>query len=940
MAFVPNKRNDIFISYATVDNGPEKRVKDFAKLFQSRLDQKLGRTDASKIWIDDKLRGSEPFDEQLEDEVHQSALFVIVMSNGWLNSDWCQREFKLFCASCNGDIRRRVIPIHFDGTDRSKWPSELERWSDLKFVFYSKQKITDVCMPLPMSFDLPPLYELREEVSDCLRLQQANTQHEKPIDIKSLNASYSEGLLEWQTSLTDGTWLERPELKRLIEVIEASNFSQQFIVGPPGSGKSSLLSKLAQALQDKEFEFLAIKADQLPKSVNNLRQLSREILKNDDLLVQRIVELADTTPVVVIIDQLDALAELVDLNPGRLNAVIDFIAAIRGLNNLHLVVSSRPHELKVDLRLQNLVNRESKGQVEVIQLDNLPRVNVVEQLKKNDIDSSNWPLDFLSILEVPYRLYVFLKTMASSGGGVSQTEPQLFKSLNSAHHVYWEVTVGKRSEKHREYLEQLARKISNDELLWQSVDEKTDAGILKDLEEDGWITVTEKKVGFAHQTQYEYVVARTFASKPSAFLTHVVEHQHGLSVRPTVRLTLMFMRDIHCEDYIYTFSRLLTVIERRHLKQLLVEFLANVEKPTPSEIRWVVEYLKAPETHDSMCFLLRGKQDWFDALLGHFPALMCQPDLNRWPMTRLLESAWEFADTKVTSLLRDNWAYQAEYHQQLWIVCVAGPSDRETTTWLLWIASNFPLGDWPKRDLTNAMRISRPRDAVLILGRLLMRRLESQLSESIENLYDEPKFYEFNKPLQKSNSGITSELSDREWYDVDELVNAAGHEHFLNSVWPWFKTLMEACKPSGQSRLDTFRSEREGWRWLLHDRFPESQLIRAIEDSVLHLAIELDKFEAFLVENSHLNSVTIQRILLRGMTAVASKRPDLVLSFFAIDCRRLFLGHSMSGQEETLELLDKVIPYWTEGQIVEFETLVLNWQPYRSDEDAGDDTNE
>ena len=117
MTFVPNMRNDVFISYASVDNGPEEWVKKFTHSFQTRLDKDLGRTDASKVWIDDKLRGSEPFDEQLKEEVQQSAIFVLVMSTAWLKSKWCQREFALFCESCNGNLRRRVIPIHMDKTE-------------------------------------------------------------------------------------------------------------------------------------------------------------------------------------------------------------------------------------------------------------------------------------------------------------------------------------------------------------------------------------------------------------------------------------------------------------------------------------------------------------------------------------------------------------------------------------------------------------------------------------------------------------------------------------------------------------------------------------------------------------------------------------------------------------------------------------------------------
>ena len=78
--------------------------------------------------------------------------------------------------------------------------------------------------------------------------------------------------------------------------------------------------------------------------------------------------------------------------------------------------------------------------------------------------------------------------------------------------------------------------------------------------------------------------------------------------------------------------------------------------------------------------------------------------------------------------------------------------------------------------------------------------------------------------------------------------------------------------------------------------------------------------------------MTIQRLLVRGMKAVAPIRPELVMTFFRNDCRRFLLPSS--NQRESLELLEKVVPYWTEEQITDFEMLVHGWQPYLEDENS------
>lgn len=62
-----------------------------------------------------------------------------------------------------------------------------------------------------------------------------------------------------------------------------------------GTGKSALLSKLAEHFGDKTC-LLAIKADQLPAAVDTVVDLSKEILKTDDLLPHRIVDTAEKAP--------------------------------------------------------------------------------------------------------------------------------------------------------------------------------------------------------------------------------------------------------------------------------------------------------------------------------------------------------------------------------------------------------------------------------------------------------------------------------------------------------------------------------------------------------------------------------------------------------------------------------------------------------------------
>ena len=58
--------------------------------------------------------------------------------------------------------------------------------------------------------------------------------------------------------------------------------------------------------------------------------------------------------VVLIVDQLDALADMVDLRSQRLNVLLDLIHDLAGLPNVHVVASCRDFEHQHDPRLRNL----------------------------------------------------------------------------------------------------------------------------------------------------------------------------------------------------------------------------------------------------------------------------------------------------------------------------------------------------------------------------------------------------------------------------------------------------------------------------------------------------------------------------------------------------------------------------------------------------------
>ena len=114
-AFVPSHEYDVFISYAWVNNQIEpgtQQTSGWVSLFREGLrqgiDGELGRSNASRFFIDtaelDKNRG---WGKQLETALSKTAVFVMVLSTGYISSPACRDEIAHF---------KKVIESH--GSDK------------------------------------------------------------------------------------------------------------------------------------------------------------------------------------------------------------------------------------------------------------------------------------------------------------------------------------------------------------------------------------------------------------------------------------------------------------------------------------------------------------------------------------------------------------------------------------------------------------------------------------------------------------------------------------------------------------------------------------------------------------------------------------------------------------------------------------------------------
>lgn len=126
--------NDIFVSYAHVDNkpfdNPQGWVDSFVKRLSLRLEQLIGNEPA--VWRDTRLQGNEYFSGSIGDGISSTMLLLSVISPRYVTSDWCRGEIKEFCrhasqtgGSVAGNLSRvfKVVKTH---VDEAEMPDELQ----------------------------------------------------------------------------------------------------------------------------------------------------------------------------------------------------------------------------------------------------------------------------------------------------------------------------------------------------------------------------------------------------------------------------------------------------------------------------------------------------------------------------------------------------------------------------------------------------------------------------------------------------------------------------------------------------------------------------------------------------------------------------------------------------------------------------------------------
>src|SRR5262245_6100174 len=111
MAYVPGVKNDVFISYARIDDQPAigkqgwvtRFVADLTRVLESRVG--LGTNEKLAIFFDRRDLKSNQYLEELKENARRSAAFAAIVSPSYVKRDWTNAECAAFREGSHADGR-------------------------------------------------------------------------------------------------------------------------------------------------------------------------------------------------------------------------------------------------------------------------------------------------------------------------------------------------------------------------------------------------------------------------------------------------------------------------------------------------------------------------------------------------------------------------------------------------------------------------------------------------------------------------------------------------------------------------------------------------------------------------------------------------------------------------------------------------------------------
>jgi hypothetical protein len=791
-----------------------------------------------------------------------------------------------------------VVPTGIDG-------DHLEIAKPRSRTVFAHKALVDTIKRIAQSGGFPP----GQGLTTPLATREPVLPSAEEIARKLSNASTQ--MLNWPSTLLDGTWIQRMELEPLLLDLNGEYEHTFFILGEPGSGKSSLLVKLAEEKRQTGWSVLAIKADRLPEEVRDRQDLDGYLdLGGDSIAILQAV--AARGPVLVVIDQIDALAELIVQQSARLRVLLDFVNDLASIPGIRTVISCRTFEQKHDPALRNL-------SAQIVNLELPEWGDVLPVLQAHGLHADVWNPELKQILRSPHALVVYLSLLRE------HTELGALTSFHGLQEAQWEKYVlSDPTDAKRKTLRVLAKNMAEREVLGLPLAIVEEHYIvIKQLSAMGLLRIDSGRVEFRHQTLYEFVRARMFLEDSGSLTDTVLQNQSTLRIRPQVWHALSYFRSAAPLDYEKELDKLWAAELRPHLRMLLIEFLGKQTELLSKERTLVESCIEDTWLFPRFISAMVGSPGWFDALsTSAIPKWMAQGEVRAQALVPLLTQALQFNASAVVNFIHRFWLPDPELDILSWQVLAWNDVSPMPGLWLhglTTIANRTPLSEWTIASTTNLVSIDHPTEAPKLLRAWLNRAIEH--AKSIES----PSSRTPNA-VEKMIDVIRNIIQSNHLHEIAAVAEAAP-QPFCEEIWPLLVecfqvTSSKATGSGGGYRDSRGLSIRQMGEGASHCPPLLASIFLALEKWA---TLDAAKFLDFADSYSSSESLLVHRLLALGRAVAGRTWPTRILHYISDDPRRLMLGPYSDVHHDSIALIQAIAPQLDDQHYLRLEEILKHW---------------
>ena len=495
-------------------------------------------------------------------------------------------------------------------------------------------------MPITSIYSITLFRLLRDQVGGASRIRGEFTSYQLqkllvsenpdlvfsvPMDIEEIKGSIRacSSLLRQQKNTIGnmGIHIRRNIVDEIVNwIINSSNDIKNLamLIDQAGTGKTVALQDVLIDLEARGYDVLAIKADQQLSGINLLSDIPNrlELSQSPENILSRLARLGR---VAVLIDQIDALSLSLAHDQATLDIVLDFIARLRRIPNLRIVISCRLFDRNSDQRLRQI------HPIQQFSLTQFTEDEISGILSSMEVSYQDLLPSTRNLLQTPLHLNLF--ALALENAADSRSKLLGVTSLQELYGAIWENVV--LSEDTRapskvdrvEVLRLIKNYMSQNQCISVPKSALLQPGLAYLEQAMRWLAsagiLISGKSGwtFIHQTFFDYLYAREFVEQGENLVETILHSDQGLFLRPQLIQVIEYMRGTNEQQYLKDLTRLLLGSGLRyHLYDLLLRWFGSISNPTDAE--WLIarRMLVSEERCSLLVRRMFGNPEWFERL--------------------------------------------------------------------------------------------------------------------------------------------------------------------------------------------------------------------------------------------------------------------------------------------------------------------------------------